>query len=229
MRASWDPQLSVQEQYSITGDRYHHLVHVIRLEAGEKILLLNGKGLKVIALVEAISKKEIHLKHISSELSKNSSIIDLALGLPKKEALELSLKQATELGLQRIFLVRSKYSQIRIPDAARLEQILVSALEQSNSAWLPEVIEKEWCDIPWDEFDHVLMMDSQSEKRQKNDRKNFKKSLLLVGPEGGFSPEEMTYLHAKPRLEVLRLPTPIMRTPTAVATGAGILLGRLLD
>lgn len=229
MRASWDPALSLNDQYVITGDRHHHLVHVIRIESGESLLLLNGKGLKVTARIDSISKKEIRLTHLNHEQFLPSTQIDLALGVPKKEALELSLKQATELGINRIYLVRSQYSQIRLPEADRLQQILISALEQSNSVWMPELIEATWSEIPWSDFTLALMLDSQSEKRQKNDQKCFEKALLIVGPEGGFSPEEINYLHAQSQIEILRLPTPILRTPTAVATGAGILLGRLLD
>jgi RsmE family RNA methyltransferase len=55
------------------------------------------------------------------------------------------------------------------------------------------------------------------------------KKLLIVGPEGGFSPSESQWLHQIKNVRVLQLPTGILRTPTAVATGAGIILESLLD
>lgn len=229
MRASFDPDLILQDSYVITHDRHHHLVNVIRIERGDELLLLNGKGLQVLTSVESISKRELRLKFVSEKQGASASSMDLALGIPKKDALELSLKQATELGFRKIYLVRSKYSQVRVPEADRLSSILVSALEQSNASYLPLIEEVSWEEIPWDNYDSSLMLDSQSQKRQKTDQKAEALSLLVVGPEGGFSPEEISYLHARPRMEVVTLPTPILRTPTALATGAGILLGRLLD
>jgi RsmE family RNA methyltransferase len=52
--------------------------------------------------------------------------------------------------------------------------------------------------------------------------------LLIIGPEGGFSPQELELLHSKEALRVVNLPTPILRSPTAVAAGAGIMIESLL-
>lgn len=227
MRATFYPQLSILDQYSIKGDAAHHLVNVVRIEMGEKILLLNGEGLKVITQVSALNKKEVLLTYLSSEEIRPVFQMDLALGVPKKEALELSLKQAVELGFRKIYLIRSSYSQTRVPEADRVQSLLVSALEQSNSAFLPEIVQCEWNEIPADSYQEILMLDSQNATQGKAIRS--KKSLLVVGPEGGFSPDETTYLHSWPNIRILNLPTPIMRTPTAVAAGAGIVLGSLLD
>lgn len=230
MRATWIADLVIQPDYSITGESHHHLAHVVRLEVGEELLLLNGQGLGVVTIVEAISKKEIRLKYKSSKVSERNLQYDLALGMPKKEALDLCLKEATELGFRKIFLIKSQYSQMKFPEEDRLQKILVSALEQSNSYFLPEIISCDWEQLPWGEYGKLLMMDSQSTDRQINDPSNKHKIyLLIVGPEGGFSPEEINLLHGKPQLEILRLPTPILRSATAVAAGAGVILQRLLD
>jgi len=228
MRASWDPELSVQDRYSVSGTRHHHLVNVVRLEAGEELLLLNGKGLRVLTRVEAISKKELHLTFCSFDYSEENHLMDLALGIPKKEALELCLKQATELGFRRIFFVRSEFAQSKWPDADRIQNVLVSALEQSNSHFLPVITVTDWTGLPWTDYSHILMLDSQSKNCQNVDQTPGPKALLIVGPEGGFSQAESAELHARSDIEIIKLPTPILRTPTAVAAGAGILLGRLL-
>lgn len=228
MRASWDAALTIQDNYSLTGDRFHHLVNVTRIRINEELLLLNGKGLKVFTRVESMTKRELRLTFISKEFSEPKFFMDLVLGIPKKDAFDLCLKQVTELGFRRIYLVRSQFSQNKVSEPERIQNVLVSALEQSNSAFLPEIIEAQWSDIPWEEYPLSLMMDSQTESRQNNDHKTVSPCLLIVGPEGGFSPQEIEELHRKPGMEVVRLPTPILRTPTAVATGAGIILGRLL-
>jgi 16S rRNA (uracil1498-N3)-methyltransferase len=229
MRAAWIPELLPQDSYILTGDIFHHLVNVTRLTHGDELLLLNGKGLSIKTKVDKIMKKELHLSHLEMDQKQRTEKLDIVLGVPKKEALELCLKQATEIGVNRVFLIKGDYSQIKIPEFERIQKLLVSALEQSNSAFLPEVIESSWQDLPWQNYQNKILLDSQT--RDSKDRSNAKSIpvLLLIGPEGGFSAQELTYLHEIQGLEVLRLPTPILRTPTALAVGAGMVLERLMD
>lgn len=228
MRASFQKDLTIQDSYQLRGDAAHHLVNVVRIEMGEEILLLNGAGLRVKTKVSSLSKKEVLLTSIEQVTAERTFQMDLALGIPKKEALELSLKQAVELGFRKIFLVRSQYSQTKLPETERIMSLLVSALEQSNSSYLPEIHSVSWNEIPANDYTEILMMDSQNETKKTHGQK-MTAALLIVGPEGGFSPEESALLHQLPKIRIVNLPTPILRTPTAVATGAGILLGSLLD
>lgn len=228
MRAHWLTDLSIQDDYVITGDALHHLAHVVRVEKGEDLLLLNGKGLFVETTIEAVSKKDLRLKKTNSYTKDQSYNFDLALGMPKREALELTLKQATELGFRNIYLIKSDYSQMRFPESDRTEKLLVSALEQSNAPFLPKVLNCEWTEIPWTEYEEAILLDSQTKAPVLRDLKKSGRKLLIVGPEGGFSPEEIKFLHAKDEIRVLNLPTPILRTPTAVAAGAGIMIESLL-
>jgi 16S rRNA (uracil1498-N3)-methyltransferase len=229
MRAHWIKSLASQENYILRDEAFHHLVHVTRLEEGEELLLLDGAGFFVTTIVEHISKKELHLK-MRTEFRKDRQYqFDLALAMPKREALDLCIKEATELGFRNIYLIRSDYSQTRMPEAERIEKLLVSALEQSNAPFLPEVIKANWQEIPWGTYAEALLMDSQTKIANKNHAHSLTAPrLLIVGPEGGFSPQELTYLHAEERVKVVNLPTPILRTPTALATGAGILIESLL-
>jgi len=229
MRASFQKDLIPQESYKLTGDTAHHLINVIRLELNEEVLLLNGSGLQVKTKVQQISKREILLTQLDYQNVSRNFKMDLALGIPKKEALELSLKQAVELGFRKIYLIRSEYSQTRLPEAERLESLLISSLEQSNSPYIPEIIHSTWEEIPGTEYGEILLMDSQSNVPQSIKSNTSEGRLLIVGPEGGFSPHEIEFLHQMPGIRILNLPTPILRTPTAVATGAGIILGSLLD
>jgi 16S rRNA (uracil1498-N3)-methyltransferase len=229
MRAQWVKSLVPQESYQLTGEALHHLVNVVRIESGEELLLLNGQGLSVVTAVESISKKEIRLKTKQSFESSSSYSFDLALGMPKREALELCLKQATELGFRKIYLIRSEFSQMRYPDQERIEKLLVAALEQSNAPFLPEVLEATWEAIDWSGYDEALLLDSQTKIPGRVHAENKQGSrILVVGPEGGFSPRELTFLHARPCVKVINLPTPILRSPTALAVGAGIMIENLL-
>ena len=229
MRAHWLPELTVQETYLLKDESLHHLVNVIRIEAGEDLLLLNGQGLQILTRVDAISKREMRLA-FKQELSADRKFtFDLALGMPKRDALELCLKQATELGFRKIYLIRSAYSQMRAPEMDRMEKLMVSALEQSNAAYLPEIEEVKWENIPWPHYHSALLLDSQTSIAPVSlAPAPTAPHLLIVGPEGGFSPEELKFLHSQNQVKVVNLPTPILRTPTALAAGAGIVLESLL-
>lgn len=229
MRALYLPDLSIQNEYSLRGEALHHLVNVIRIRTEEELLLLNGKGLGVHTKVQSVSKKEMILSFSHSQTKERKSSIDLALGIPKKDALDLCLKQATELGLRRLYLIRADYSQGKVPERSRIESLLVSALEQANSYFLPEVHEINWRDIPFADYQVSLMLDSQTKEASNSSLQGGENCLLIVGPEGGFSPAELEWLRTRPEVQGLRLPTPILRTPTALATGVGVLLGRLLN
>lgn len=228
MRAFYLKDLTQQDVYSLKGDEAHHLINVVRLQVSEELLLLNGQGLMVLTAVEFVSRKELVLKYIRHEVRVHSSMIDLALGIPKKEALELSLKQAVELGVGRIFLVRGEYSQIKIPDLERLEALLINALEQSNSSHLPQLSSSDWESLPFGDYAQINWMNSQpTAPLSLSSTKG--RQLLMVGPEGGFSPNEVHQISKLENLQTIYLPTPILRTPTAISAGVGFLFGRLLN
>ena len=229
MRAHWVSSLEMEDQYTLKGDELHHLVNVIRIEKEEPLLLLNGQGLIIETRVEMISKKEMILKKIDQRHRIRQFEFDLALGMPKREALELCLKEATELGFRRIYLIKSDFSQMRFPDKERTEKLLISALEQSNAPFLPEVIFTEWDQIPFNRYKRVLLLDSQTNDiNSQGEILGGSEELLIVGPEGGFSAIEIQFLHSQSNIKVVNLPTPILRSPTAVATGAGIMIESLL-
>ncbi|MFL5786165.1 MAG: RsmE family RNA methyltransferase, partial [Bacteriovoracaceae bacterium] len=152
MRAAFLENLESHESYELSGDIAHHLINVVRIEKNEEILLLDGKGLSVTAKVSDLAKKNLRLTRLTEKHHRRFFQFDLILGIPKKEALELSLKEAVELGFRKIYLVRARFSQIKVPEIERLKSLLISALEQSNSAFLPEVIECSWEEILWNGY-----------------------------------------------------------------------------
>lgn len=228
MRAHFLEDLKIQDDYIITEESLHHLVNVVRVQSGEELLLLNGQGLKVKTKIETIAKRAMSLKYIDSELINERPVLNLVLGMPKREALELCLKEAVELGFGKIFLLKSEYSQMKFPEPDRIKSLLISALEQSNALFLPIVEKSDWQHIPYSDYAEVIWMDSQ-EKLRPLEKRSTGKILLVVGPEGGFSLEERKMLNNLTNIRILRLPTPILRTPTALAAGAGIVWQRLLD
>jgi 16S rRNA (uracil1498-N3)-methyltransferase len=226
MRAVFLSELGEQDVYEIIGDQLHHLLNVIRLEIQEEVMLLDGKGQRILTVAQNISKRSVLLKKMRTESITRKYFIDLALGIPKKDALESCLKQSVELGIRKIFLIRSHYSQTRLPDIERIQGLLTNALEQSNAAYLPELMMTDWEHLPFGDYQACFLLDSQTKDASPRilAPSSMKPSLLVIGPEGGFSTQELSSLYQKEGLVALHLPTPILRTPTAISVGMGMIL-----
>ncbi len=223
MRAIYTPKIESGLMH-FEGDTAHHLIRVVRIQKGETILLLNGQGHKAISTVEEVSKKDLTLKVQEIVTEKLKHNLHLVLGLVKREALEEILKASVEMGLQKIYLVRTQFSQGMVENKERLHKLLVSALEQSNNTYLPELI---YCEnlkaIPLAQYKHLYTL--SLENSSSNAAISVNDGLMFIGPEGGFSPEEEEYLKAQGAHGV-HIPVPILRAKTAVIMATGYLLGK---
>ena len=215
---------SQSETLSVSGETHHHLANVIRLEKSEQVLLLNGIGGKALARVLEITKKEIQFALTETSQVPKGDLYDVLILIPKREALESMLKAAVEMGVGRIYLVKGQRSPEKLPEERRIQALMQSALEQSNNPWMPEVIEcLKLSDVPSGTFGAILMLDValDSSKAAQKVRIPGQKTLLIVGPEGGYAPEERAMMGAWPQTRVVSLPTPILRAPTALIAGLG--------
>ncbi len=220
----------------VTGESAHHFIKVLRLKMDESVLLLNGKGLSAQSKVTSFTKSEMVLAVGDRHFDERSVRVSLALGLPKKDALESVLKACGEMGVEEIIPLETKFSQRLEFNEERIQRILISSIEQSNNAYLPHFRES----LKWPElenlaarFDETIYFTSQSSPelppRSKSDSKKF---LIVIGPEGGFSQEEegdLLKLQQTSNCYGVKLPLPIMRTPTATCVAMGYITSRLLN
>lgn len=212
------------ENLAVAGETHHHLANVIRLEKSEQVLLLNGVGAKAFANVVEITKKEIQfkIKDVSQVLVGEK--IDVLILIPKRDALESMLKAATEMGVGRIYLVKGQRSPEKIPEERRVQALLQSALEQSNNPWMPEVVTCNGLhDAGPENYTEILMMDVANGEQRAAEKVRIagQKTLLIVGPEGGYSPEERAMILNWTQTRIISLATPILRAPTALIAGLG--------
>jgi 16S rRNA (uracil1498-N3)-methyltransferase len=109
----------------------------------------------------------------------------------------------------------------------RYQKILISALEQSNNPYLPEIhLLSSLKEIPFSQYENLYTFSPQENKYSAK-QFSIEKSLILIGPEGGFSTEEEGYLVEKNSL-LIKLPLPILRAKTATILAVGFLLGKSL-
>lgn len=204
----------------------HHLINVLRVKKGQKVLGLNGKGVKAEYLLDEVTKKKINLTKINEEIIERPHAIDIAVGKVKKEALSLILKQACELGVENIIIYESEYSQNYRLNLERLNKILVSGIEQSNSAYLPQIVESKIGEIDYSKYERVVYFSSQRDTSAGN-IDLVGDILLFIGPEGGLSSDEEEKLAQMKNSHRIHLNIPIMRAPTAVSCAMGYLFAKL--
>jgi 16S rRNA (uracil1498-N3)-methyltransferase len=189
----------------------HRMAHVLRLGVGDEVALFNGTD----GLWQAtIADKTCKTLKIDQQLKPQTqpSPFTLVLGLPKREAWEAALRQATELGVGAIQPLTTQYAQRGQFNTERAQILLIEAAEQSEQLALPSLLPlhnlESWLKtlkVP------CLWGHARGEQGQKASA-----TMVLVGPEGGFSPAEEALLAAHPHVVPTHLPTGILRTDTAV-------------
>lgn len=226
MRAVYIPGLEDNKTILVEGKLAHHFLNVLRLKINTKVLGLNGKGWQYQLEIIGVHKKSIEFAISEKQFKQKKHDIVLAVGKVKKEALDLIIKQSCELGISEINILETEFSQRYPLNHERLNKLLIAGIEQSNNPFLPVINETTLENYDLSSFTNTIYF-SSIQKKEKNIKLLLGKTLLVLGPEGGFSPEEELFLGKITNSLTLNLDTYIMRTPTAVACGVGLYLGAL--
>ncbi|MEB3328427.1 MAG: 16S rRNA (uracil(1498)-N(3))-methyltransferase [Candidatus Sericytochromatia bacterium] len=209
----------------LSGPDAHHACRVLRLAQGDIVTVLDGAGRVMQTEVVGVAAREVRLA-IRTETREEPAgpAITLVQALPKGDRFEWVLQKATELGVSAVRPVVSRRCVVRV-DAGRSQQrlrrweaIAREAAEQSERPDLPvihPVVALD--DVPWDPKDLVLIL---AERARGNALAARLPSTpppvlhVLVGPEGGWDPEELSTLQARGGVCVSLGPR-ILRTETA--------------
>lgn len=229
-------KLTINGTLNVEGEKLHHLLNVVRVKVDEKILLLNGKGEKIYTSVESIEKKLLILRILKFELEKKSSNISAMVGITKKETFEDIVRLSIEAGLTTIYPLVTEYSKPEFIQNKRVHEIMKNSIEQSNNSWgvtiEDGVVLAKLSDRFFDQFDAVFIFINLTEK-PKTTQCEFmpltlqSKILIVIGAEGGFSETEKEQLSSFPKVQIISFPSPIMRTPTALAAAIGYVFAKV--
>lgn len=190
----------------------HRLTKVLRLQDGDEVALLDNATGRYTSTLQN-KGRNAKIQKQTDKLTPPTPLT-LWLALPKKDALESALRQATELGITHIQPLTSAYSQVARLNQSRAENQLVEAAEQSERLTVPKL-------LPLMSLEDALERLTQplwwaSEIATPGTRPSQAASLVLVGPEGGFAPAEIAALKAHKNVHPLSLGHTILRTDTAV-------------
>lgn len=175
-----------------------HAVKVLRLQMGNEITVVDGVGGFYKAKITNAHPKHCGFEIIetNSEFGKRNYKLHIAIAPTKNiERLEWFIEKATEIGIDEITPVICRFSERKIVKEERLEKIIVSASKQSVKAYFPKL-------NPLCTFDELMKSHQTSQKFiahcYEEDKKLLQNEILkssdvliLIGPEGDFSKEEV--------------------------------------
>lgn len=186
------------DQFVLSENSSRHIAQVLRMKEGELIQLTNGKGYTLTAEIVSSHKKNTEVKITERTfIPQRKPKVAIAISFIKNTGrFEWFLEKATEIGVSEIIpllCTRTEKTHFR---EERMKTILVSAMLQSRQAWLPELpapvtIMELIKDKSYDQkfIAHCL---NEEKAELKNVITNaFSSKIILVGPEGDFTKEEI--------------------------------------
>ena len=182
----------------LPAEESHHAVRVLRLQAGDSVLVLDGKGKTFLATISVADSKACMLN--SLELQKESTNrgyrLHIAIAPTKNmDRLEWFVEKAAEIGIDEISPIFCRFSERKVLKNERLEKILVSAMKQSIQPFLTKLNEpqsiKDFLKNATADQKFIAHCHEADKKLLSRTVEAGKEVLILIGPEGDFSEEEV--------------------------------------
>lgn len=239
MPSFYTPHLATgMKNLTIEGEEYHHIVHVFRKKEAEKILLTNGKGLLVEALIDNIGKKILTVKTLSGEQrDKSLPVLTVGFSLLRSKNDHIIVEKLTELGVSQFFPFTSKYSVRAVGENTRdkFTKTAIAAIKQCDNPYLPEIkevqtLEKTLSALQRDGYTILVALERDTNKLLSEclPEPFPEKIVLFFGPEGGFSDEEIA-LFTEKGVANFTIGNHILRAETAAIAGVSQLLLSILQ
>ena len=217
---------------TVVGAEHHHLRNVMRLGSGNAIEIIDGEGSYYTATIVRVDAKST-IARIEKCLTykRGTPTITLFQSLPKHDKMELILQKTTELGVTQIVPMSTERSFLK-PSVNKLERwrrIVLSATKQCGRAWLPEITDIQTLQCCLDIVSNfsISLICWEKEKLQHikaalMTHPNIDSIALFIGPEGGFTENEVTMAIHEGCVPV-KIGSRILRTETAAIAGIAMI------
>lgn len=225
----------------IEGPELHHLVHVLRCQAGDRVEIVDGEGRRCAAEIRAVAKRaaEAELVEPSEVEQPPSPAVEIVPALLRSHRMDWLVEKATELGVREISPLATERAVVRVgPDRGasqreRWERICLAAMKQSRRSWCPRVraprsveeFASEWRRAPrgrlivaWEGARESTLRGGLAVRPLRGDEA----VSAVSGPEGGLAHHEVEALREAGG-EVLGLGGAILRAETAALVLTAIL------
>lgn len=225
----YEPELIDEASLFILSiDTHKHAIQVLRMKTGDAMHLTNGKGLMCRAIIQSADKKQSIVQIQSVQFFEERKVkVSIGISLLKNtNRLEWFLEKATELGVSEIHLLQCHRTEKQHFRYDRLNGILIAAMLQSQQTWLPILHEP----APVEDLLKCTTQDikliAHCEEAVKTPLYKIEvkaNTIILIGPEGDFTTEEIDLANQR-NFAAVSLGNTRLRTETAGVAAATILM-----
>ena len=217
------------EKLELSEPDSKHAIRVLRLKESDNITIMDGKGILAEGVIIDDNVKKTKVKVNKADFYDPPLKLILAFSPTKSnDRNEWIVEKGTELGMTDCYPIFTHHSERRKWNTDRMQKIAVSAVKQSGNPWLPQLHEAQTFDdfITTIEFKGVKMMAhcGEGEKTRISELANpLKNQLVLIGPEGDFSMEEIEKA-IQHNFQFVDLGDLTLRTETACITALSVMI-----
>lgn len=199
MHLFYTPDITPQNpDWFLTEEESKHCTRVLRLEKGDEVNLIDGKGGFYSATISDAHPKRtiLHINSVVTEYGKRNHYLHIAVAPTKNiERTEWFLEKATEIGIDEVSLIITQRSERKEAKAERLNKIITSAIKQSLKAYHPILNEpvsfSKFLAQPFDGQKFIAHCVDGEKLELRNQLQPQGKYLVLIGPEGDFAEKEI--------------------------------------
>ncbi|MEN3044965.1 MAG: RsmE family RNA methyltransferase [Candidatus Hydrothermales bacterium] len=214
----------------IFGQEYLHLHKVLRKRQGDIIKVVNGEGDEYTVLLSKTEDGYAEGKIIEKRRKPNEIPFELAFacGVLKGERMDLLIEKGTELGVTRFFPLLTEKTEVEPSESKvlRWNKIAISAMKQSRRSVLPfierPVSLSDFGNLVTD-YDLKILLNEKVKIRPEVKENNFRRVVIVAGPEGSFTQDEINFLK-KIGFEEWNLGLRTLRSETALLFAGMIFL-----
>ena len=220
------------KELKIVGEDVSHISKVLRMSAGDNIIVCDGEGNDYDAVITLISKTEVVAEITGKYVCDAEPCVNVTLyqALPKQGKMEYIIQKNTELGVNKIVPVYTKRCVVKPSDKTeRWSKVAESAAKQCGRGIIPQVmpvITFEEAIKQMQEYDLALMpyeCEEDNGLKKVLQSSTYKNISVFIGPEGGFDLKEVeTAINAG--LKTVTLGKRILRTETAASAVLPIIM-----
>ncbi|MBX9616013.1 MAG: 16S rRNA (uracil(1498)-N(3))-methyltransferase [Caulobacteraceae bacterium] len=202
-----------------TLNQSRYLTQVMRLKLGDALLVFNGRDGEWRCVIAEILKKGVILR--LEEQVRPQTLgpdLDLIVAVVKKSRVETIVEKAAELGARRVRLTVTRRTNVEHVRLDRLDAIAIEAAEQTGRLDVPMIEDPQKLDALLDDWDpgrRLMFCDETGGAPVASTITEPGPWAILIGPEGGFAPEERDRLRALPFTTAVSLGPRILRADTA--------------
>jgi len=215
-----DQPLVVDRSFFLPKEQVHYIANVLRMSVGDKLRFFNGKYGEWLGEIISLSKKQAEIKVIE-QLRAPFTMADIRLAFApiRRHRTAFIFEKATELGIAQfepIVTARTQFPKLNL-DKAKAQ--IIEAAEQTERLDIPNVLNPtrllDW--LSTQSGRSLIFADEAGDAlpAMQGIEGAAEPATLLIGPEGGFSPEERAALRAHPDIVAVSLGPRILRSDTA--------------